>query len=217
MKKIILLIVCIVFLTGCTLDYEINFGRTLINENISATIDGDIYDIASSIDGDGFYLEKEMVDGRLPALKEYKDYYTRKIKVENNISYVDMNYKYDYDNYANSYLLGRCFEKTYVKNTDKYLYVSLGGNFKCFKEDDIRVKVSSIYDVVKHNADIVKDDTYMWDIKMSEDDNNIEFYISKEISEKKEESTLDIKFIVIVSFIILGIIIFVFRKKVKNS
>ena len=64
MKKIILLIVCIVFLTGCTLDYEINFGRTLINENISATIDGDIYDIASSIDGDGFYLEKEIVEGK---------------------------------------------------------------------------------------------------------------------------------------------------------
>ena len=52
MKKVLLLIICVFLLTGCTMNYEINFGRTIINENISAEMDGNIYEIASIIDGD---------------------------------------------------------------------------------------------------------------------------------------------------------------------
>jgi hypothetical protein len=217
MKKMILLIVCVVCLTGCTLNYEIDFGRTIINENINAEMDGNIYEIASSIDGDGFYLEKELVEGKIPSLKGYKDYYSRKIKVENNKSLVDLNYKYSYDNYENSYILNRCFEDVYVKNTDDYLYVSLGGNFKCFKEDDVRIKVSSSYDIVKHNADEIKDDYYLWDIKLSEDDNNVELYISKELKDEEKKSISSIKIIIIIIFIILGIGILIFKNTLKNK
>lgn len=216
MKKVILLIICMFFLTGCTMNYEINFGRTIINENISAEIDGNIYEIASSIDGDGFYLEKELVEGKIPALKEYKDYYSKNIEVKKNVSYVDLNYKYTYDNYKDSYILGRCFEKSYVQNTDEYLYVSLGGNFKCFKEDDVSIKVSTIYDVVKHNADTVKNGDYIWDIKLSEDDNNIELYISKEIPKKEEKGFSSIKLFIFVAIVVLGIVIITIKKKINN-
>jgi len=179
--------------------------------------DGNIYDVASSIDGDGFYIEKELVEGKIPSLKGYKDYYSRKIKVNGNKSLVDLNYKYTYDDYENSYILQRCFEKSYVKNTDDSLYVSLGGYFKCFKEDDIRVKVSTDYDVVKHNADIVTDDYYIWDIKLSEDVNDIELFISKEIKEEKDESFSTIRIIILVLFIILGIGLVLFKKNLKNK
>ena len=217
MKKIILVIICTVCLTGCTLNYEIDFGRTIINESINAEMDGNIYDVASSIDGDGFYIEKELVEGKIPSLKGYKDYYSRKIKVNGNKSLVDLNYKYTYDDYENSYILQRCFEKSYVKNTDDSLYVSLGGYFKCFKEDDIRVKVSTEYDVVKHNADIVTDDYYIWDIKLSEDVNDIELFISKEIKEEKDGSFSTIRIIILVLFIILGIGLVLFKKNLKNK
>ena len=216
MKKIILLFICVFCLTGCTLNYEIDFGRTMINESISAELDGNIYEIASTIDGDGFYLEKEIVEGKIPALKEYKAYYSRKINVVKDKSLVDLDYQYSYNNYENSYILHRCFEDVYVKNNDDSLYVSLGGNFKCFKEDDVRIKVSSIYDVVKHNADEVTDDYYIWDIKLAEDDNKIELYISKEISNKEEKSSFPIKTIIAVLLAIIGIIIIFINRKLKN-
>lgn len=217
MKKIILLIICTVCLTGCTLNYEIDFGRTIINESINAEMDGNIYDVASSIDGDGFYIEKELVEGKIPSLKGYKDYYSRKIKVNGNKSLVDLNYKYTYDDYENSYILQRCFEKSYVKNTDDSLYVSLGGYFKCFKEDDIRVKVSTDYDVVKHNADIVTDDYYIWDIKLADDENKVELYIAKEVPTKEEKSSNGIKIFIFISIVVLGIFVLSLRSKFKNS
>ena len=215
MKKILLLIICLFCLTGCTLNYEINFGYTMIEEHINATMDGNIYEIASSIDGDGFYLEKEIVEGNIPSIKGFKDFYTRKIKVKNNSSVVDLDYIYKYDEYENSYLLTRCFEKAYVKNTDDYLYVSLGGNFKCFKEDDIQIKVSSMYDVVKHNANKVEDIYYIWDIKLADDENKVEFYISKEITEKENNKVSGWKIVIIILFGIIGLFIFINKRKIK--
>ncbi len=216
MKKIILLVIFVLLLSGCDLSYEINFGKDSINEYVHAEMDGNIYEIASGLDGDGFYLEKELVEGKVPSLKGYKDYYSRKIKLVDDTSVIDLNYEYDYDNYEDSYVLSRCFEKSYVKNTDDYLYVSLGGNFKCFQDEDIRVKVSSVYDVVKHNADEVNDKYYIWDIKMADDENNIELYLSKDIKEEEEKSGSSFRIVLIVIFAILGLVIFVINKKVRE-
>lgn len=216
MKKILLLIIVLFCLTGCSLDYEINFDYNNINEKISAEIDGDIYEIANTIDGDGLYLEKELVEEKTPALKGFKDYYNKSIKVIGNKSQVLLNYKYQYDNFKDSYLIDRCFEESYVKNTDDYIYVSLGGNFKCFKDDDITIKVSSKYDVVKHNADKYKDGYYLWDIKMSDEENNIELYISKEIPKEEKDNLSTLKIVLIVIFIIVGITIYLLKKKTNN-
>ena len=216
MKKIILLVIFVLLLSGCDLSYEIDFGNNSINEHVHAEMDGNIYEIASGLDGDGFYLEKELVEGKVPSLKGYKDYYSRRIKLVDDTSVIDLNYEYDYDNYGNSYVLSRCFENSYVKNTDDYLYVSLGGNFKCFQDEDIRVKVSSVYDVVKHNADEVTDKYYIWDIKMSDDENDIELYLSKDIKEEKEKAASSFRIVLIVIFAILGLVIFVINKKVRK-
>ena len=97
-----------------------------------------------------------------------------------------------------------------------YLYVSLGGNFKCFQDKDIRIKVSSVYDVVKHNADEVNDKYYIWDIKMADDENDIELYLSKDIKEEEEKSSSSFRIVLIVIFAILGLIIFLINKKVRE-
>jgi hypothetical protein len=52
---------------------------------------------------------------------------------------------------------------------------------------------------------------------VSEDDNNVEFYISKELKEVGEESVSTIKVIVFISLIVLGIVILFVRKNLKNS
>lgn len=217
MKKIILMIICMLFLTGCDLTYEINFDYNNIDEQINATFDMNIYEFAETIDGDGFYLEKELAEEKIPSLKEYKDYYKKQIKVSGNTSDVKLSYRYNYDNFENSYLIHRCFEKAYVKNTDEFLYVSLGGNFKCFKEDDVRIKVSSKYDVIKHNANDYKDGYYIWDIKIAEDDNKVELHLSKDIQEKKKSAFSIFKTILVILFIVSGGSIFFIKKKLDNN
>ena len=53
--------------------------------------------------------------------------------------------------------------------------------------------------------------------KFSEDDNNVELYISKELKDEEKKSISSIKIIIIIIFIILGIGILIFKNTLKNK
>ena len=51
MKKILLLLLCIIFITGCTAKYEVYFDKNNINETINIELDGNINDFKNIGDG----------------------------------------------------------------------------------------------------------------------------------------------------------------------
>ena len=204
------------FLTGCTLEYEIKFNENIIKENIKATFDGNIYKQIPDLTGDGFYLENEVVENEIPSLKNNKDYYKKRIVANDSSSNVYLNYSYTYNQFSNSYFIDYCFENSYVNNTDDYIYVSLYGQFNCHYEEDIKIKLSTEYNMSEHNADEYKNGYYIWNLKMTDNESNITFMITKEpASNKEKHSTITntfFLFILIIITILIGIILYK-RKK----
>lgn len=216
MKKNILILIAVLFLTGCGLEYEISFDENEIKEKITATFNSDIYDVANSVDGDSFYIEKELVENDVPALIDNKDYYNKVIDVKDNKSTVKLKYSYSYDNFENSYLLDRCFENVYVNNTEEYIYVSLGGNFNCFYEDDIQIKLSTKYKLTNHNANKIKDGYYIWNINMIDDESEIKFLLTKEEASIRDTSSSSQIILLIVLLIVTIAAVVLLKKYAKN-
>lgn len=215
MKKILLLFFMIIFITGCTSSYEIVFDDT-INETITINYNGNIYDVVDEFDfdGDSFYYESELVNSKIPSLKEFKDYYNKNIDIKGNKSIITLDYEYDYDNFEESYLISECFEKSNFINKDDYYYVSLGGIFYCFGADRFTLKMKTDYKVLKENADKKEDGYYIWNIENENADEKVELQISKSVKEQ-EKSGFKISFKLIFGIILIVILVgfFIFKKR----
>ena len=217
MKKLFILFGVIFLLTGCTGSYEINFGD-VIDEKIVLTYDGDLYDFVKDIDGDSAYVEKELLEENIPSLKDFSGYYDKKVELVNNNTEITLNYSYTYDNFENSFLIDKCFEKSSFINNSDYYYVSLGGFFDCYNTGDFVLKVKSDYEIIEENSDRYEDGYYIWDIKNTNDDNKVELQVSKTLI-KKDEVGSKISFKVIcwvLLFVVLLVSIFI-KKKLDNK
>jgi len=215
MKKVLLLVVMTLLITGCTSSYEIVFDEK-INESITINYDGDIYKVVEDfeLEGDSFYFESELVNSRIPSLVEFKDYYNKKIDVNNNKSIITLDYEYDYENFENSYLINECFEKSNFINKDDYYYVSLGGVFYCFGADHFTIKMKTDYEIIKENADKKEDGYYIWDIEEVNEEDKVELQISKAIKKDKDigfKVSFKLVFGIILILVMIGF--FVFRKR----
>lgn len=215
MKKILLLLVLSLLITGCTSSYEIIFDES-INEKITINYDGDIYKVVEDFDfeGDSFYFESELVNSRIPSLIGFEDYYTKNIDVKNNKSTITLDYEYEYDTFEKSYLINECFEKSNFINKDDYYYVSLGGAFYCFGADHFTLKMKTDYKVIKNNADKEEDGYYIWDIEDVNEEDKVELQISK-VVKNNSNKTFKISFKLIFGIVLVLVMIgfFVLRKR----
>lgn len=217
MKKILLIGILMFFITGCSVDYEINFGKN-IDETIVFDFDEDIYKTSEKIKGDSFYIEEVLVNEKIPSLVEFKDYYNKSIKVENNKSNVTLKYTYNYDNFEKSYLINECFEKSIVINSNDYYYIALGGNFNCFGGNEITVKIKTDYEIVKENSDKVNNGYHIWEIKSENEDKKIEIHLLKELSSKdKKKFKFSWKiFVGIIIILFVGAFLLIKEKLINN-
>lgn len=220
MKKIILLIIGCAFITGCQMDYRLDFKNDTITEIITSTFDEDIYEAASKLDGDSFYIEKELAEEEIPSLIDHKDYYQKNIDIQNGISTVTLKYNYNYENFENTYMANYCFENKIFMNEEDYYYLSLSGEFLCSDNKNVEIKISSDKAVLSENADEYKDGYYIWYLKTSEDEHNITFQISKDILTDEVIVTNKINVFPIIGAVILVIAIAIFlvlKKKINKD
>ena len=220
MKKIILLIFCCMFLTGCQLDYKLDLKDDKISESITGVFEYDIYEYSNLIDSDGFYIESELVNEEIPAFVDYSDFYKKEIKVEDGISTAILSYEYNYDNFENSYLISECFKNSVIYNEEDYYYIKLSGDFSCYSYEDIQIKISTDKKVISENSDEYKDGYYIWNVNKEDNEQDISFQISK--TEKADEVVKKSKINIfpIMGILLLGgaiIIFLLFKKKMKND
>lgn len=215
MKKILLLICLVFIVTGCSHEYEINFGKK-IDEKIVLNYNTNLYELSSQIDGDSLYVEKELVESDIPALVSSNGFYDKKLEVMDNKTKVTLKYSYDYENFEKSYLIDHCFEKKTFVNDDEYYYVSLGGSFDCYSASGFTLKVKSEYEVINQNADKYDKGYYIWNIATENSDNRVEFQVSKTLLKNKDSVfKLDLK--IICWLLLFGVIVFLFIIKRKGS
>lgn len=215
MKKVFIILMSLVFLTGCTINYDLTINNDSINETISGTAKKEEYEIRE--EDSGLNLFNTYINDDVNPLISGDELYTKNIEeIQDGISY---NYNFVYkNNYDKSKIINTCFENKKIKETSTYYSIELSGNFYCLYSDKININVISDYVVLNNNAKEVNGNKYTWVIDNS-NNVNISISISKEVKYEEPVKAKLFSTFQIVGFIIFAVLIVItyILYKRKNS
>lgn len=220
MKKIILLFMFTILLTGCSCDYELNISDDKVVENVDISL-------PYSMDSDdrSKFLEYTKVDNLAVVGGLDNPYYDMSARADNYGDIYNFNYSYDKEHpIKNARTMQSCFEKYKVEETSSYYMFVFRGEFKCkYKFDDVNITVKTNNEVPKHNSTDYdeKEGVYRWKIDSSNaSDVDIKLLVQKDKYPEKIKEQSNNLFINI--FLIVGILVsivggIIFTKKVLNA
>ena len=220
MKKIILLFMFTILLTGCSCDYELNISDDKVVENVDISL-------PYSMDSDdrSKFLEYTKVDNLAVVGGLDNPYYDMSARADNYGDIYNFNYSYDKEHpIKNARAMKSCFEKYKVEETSSYYMFVFRGEFKCkYKFDDVNITVKTNNEVPKHNSTDYdeKEGVYRWKIDSSNaSDVDIKLLVQKDKYPEKIKEQSNNLFINI--FLIVGILVsivggIIFTKKVLNA
>ena len=220
MKKIVLLFMFTILLTGCSCDYELNISDDKVVENVDISL-------PYSMDSDdrSKFLEYTKVDNLAVVGGLDNPYYDMSARADNYGDVYNFNYSYDKEHpIKNARTMQSCFEKYKVEETSSYYMFVFRGEFKCkYKFDDVNITVKTNNVVPKHNSTDYdeKEGVYRWKIDSSNaSDVDIKLLVQKDKYPEKIKEQSNNLFINI--FLIVGILVsivggIIFTKKVLNA
>lgn len=220
MKKIVLLFMFTILLTGCSCDYELNISDDKVVENVDISL-------PYSMDSDdrSKFLEYTKVDNLAVVGGLDNPYYDMSARADNYGDIYNFNYSYDKEHpIKNARAMKSCFEKYKVEETSSYYMFVFRGEFKCkYKFDDVNITVKTNNEVPKHNSTDYdeKEGVYRWKIDSSNaSDVDIKLLVQKDKYPEKIKEQSNNLFINI--FLIVGILVsivggIIFTKKVLNA
>lgn len=220
MKKIVLLFMFTILLTGCSCDYELNISDDKVVENVDISL-------PYSMDSDdrSKFLEYTKVDNLAVVGGLDNPYYDMSARADNYGDVYNFNYSYDKEHpIKNARTMQSCFEKYKVEETSSYYMFVFRGEFKCkYKFDDVNITVKTNNEVPKHNSTDYdeKEGVYRWKIDSSNaSDVDIKLLVQKDKYPEKIKEQSNNLFINI--FLIVGILVsivggIIFTKKVLNA
>lgn len=219
MKKKLLLFVILLFLSGCEVNYHLDFTDEQLKEDVQFTI-------PNSKEKEIQYLEKvsayAIFDGMGKAL--YNTNFSKGIKNYN----ATFDYTYKLEDLGRAYYINQCFDAVnFAKHDNQYVLLTSTG-FKCmlfdyYKIDNLTVTITTNHKVIEHNADIKKGNSYTWKIN---DQNANDVKISMIFGQVKKRTILDIIMENILAIAIIGgvvlaigiaILIIVMKAKKNNE
>ena len=220
MKKIVLLFMFTILLTGCSCDYELNISDDKVVENVDISL-------PYSMDSDdrSKFLEYTKIDNLAVVGGFDNPYYDMSARADNYGDVYNFNYSYDKEHpIKNARAMNSCFEKYKVEETRSYYMFVFRGEFKCkYKFNDVNITVKTNNEVPKHNSTDYdeKEGVYRWKIDSSNaSDVDIKLLVQKDKYPEKIKEQSNNLFINI--FLIVGILVsivggIIFTKKVLNA
>lgn len=213
MKKLLIVLLFTLILTGCNNTISLDF-----NDKIDAKIElsfslGDYMNhVNEPTNKENLkYSIDAIVSEARPLNNSYDELFTTAILNNTGDNYTgEYAYSYTYSNFKNNTILERCFENVIYEEDDNTIHILLNGDSICAP---FKLKIKSDNRMILNNSTEKVKGEYVWDVKDKE--NDIRFDISKNIVESKEFKISNIIYIVLV--VILIILIYLFNKKVKNS
>ena len=177
MKKVLLLIVCLVFLTGCDIDYELTIDDNSFSEDTKIFTDINMYE-----EYDGSLLSNyfdNFLDFSEPIYfnDENYDYYSGgnqpNVRYYNINNYVDNNYKglefqnvFGFNDYYRSSMVKECFDELNVQNNNGIYLIRTSNKCKVFSSysllNQIKITINTDIEVIFNNADYVNGNSYTW-------------------------------------------------------
>lgn len=232
-KNILLLLLIIIPLTGCTVEYKLDIDENIkLHENITITpiIDTEI----NKIKAYNSYIPINIdIDEEAAFKKKYKDLKYYKYKKDNNNNMI-IKSSHDINQFNTSRFANSCYEyialsKTKTKEEKENLLLSTSKKFLCFdmyeELDEVKITITSTYKLKETNADEVKRHTYSWNINRSNKDNKV-IYLLLDTTEQDLNFWERLKngeytniFTISLLLFIIGIIIYGYlkRKSIKRD
>lgn len=218
MKKILIFVFFIFFLTGCSAKIDVDISNNSINQNFLITLSSN-----ESKNKTAFltlYNSFLQVEHSSELLANYN------IKDKVSLDKTEASIKYDLLNYDSDYALISCFDNSTIEFDNSILSID-AKNFNCFKKysslDSLTIEITTEYQVQTHNADQVNGNTYIYNIT-KQNNKNINFSLKYENYESKGNSVITnnnqsmmliISLIAIIIFSLL--LLFIYQKSKKNN
>jgi len=164
MKKNILLITMLIFLTGCSVNYNLKFNKDTIEENITINVENDQEKQNTKyFENRDFYA---IIDAKTES--QYK-------KEKDKNSNYNFSYEYSLKDFKNSRFTS-CYDAYTLTDNDGIISLNTSKKFKCLTYDynnidNLTINITTDYKVVETNADEVEGNTYKWNINKNNSEN----------------------------------------------
>ena len=218
MKKIMYILIFIVFCTGCSATYNIDIYNGTVDEKLFVKeTNTNLFDININGQNTMRNLFKSIsVDDEF-----YKSTATLEhIDTKKTIG-LKYNNKFKLNEYDSKSIIAQCYENPTIQITDKNISIESGTEFSCFDNyeylDNLKIILKTNHVVLSNNADQVNNNTYIWNVNKS-NYNDKSINIRLDINKYKKDYTYIAIIIGTISFIIiLGLIIInIIMKKMKK-
>lgn len=181
MKKNILIILVIIFLTGCTSQYNIKIDGDKIEETVVSSIKKDEIPVKTDINIKyGIEVDDPITpfinNDQYPFFNNKTIIYDKSVKTDDDTYIVKLKHKYSFDEFKNSKAYN-CFENSSVLSRGGSYYLSFSGSFYCMHGDNLTINISTKDSVLDHNADKVSGNTYSWVVN-KDNANNLKIKLS---------------------------------------
>lgn len=213
MKRKYLLLILVLFVTGCSAEYNLKISNNTFKETINFTVENEVNQQVTQGDIEQDDQLTPFLEEKTSSLITNDKFYKKKVKNIDNYTQVEMKYNYDEEEFKNSNSINLCFEYPDLDFSDNY-YIHLQGEFYCLYGDSIDIKIETNNKVYSNNADEVLGNVYIWHINQDNQD-----YVDIQIDIDKGISNSNILVIVvgILVFIGLCVITYIFIQKRKDK
>lgn len=215
MKKKIILILSLLVLSGCTINYNLDYTE----EGMIETITGNVTKAESEVkDSDsGLNIYYNLINEPQKVFIDSEELYNKNI-IENKKDYeYNVTNKYN-NNLDKSTIINYCFKEFNIEDEEDYYRIHLGGKFYCLYADKINVNISSDYAVISSNANKTKDNTYTW--ILNDENDSIDITFSKNIkyvgTTKSRGISSTFRIVCFIVLVVLSSLAYILYKK-KNS
>ena len=157
MKKIFLMIM-LLLVTGCQVEYNLEFTDEKLKETIKVIIDKNEENKISDLKNNEAYAIFNSTTEEL---------YNKKFKTDRKNFYATYDYTYNINNFSQAFYLNQCFDAvSFVKSDNNYILTTSKG-FNCMEieyifVDSYNITITTNHNVIGHNADEVKKGKYIW-------------------------------------------------------
>ncbi len=215
-KKMLIMILSVLLLTGCTVNYNLEVENNSLKEVIYGTVTKE--ETTNDANSTAPNIVNELIYSEKVPLAEGTSAYNREIYENGSDINYKFSYNYDMSDFESSSLINTCFENHEIVDLGDYYSIKLSGNFYCLYSKKINIAVTSNLKVASNNADKIKDNTYIWTIDKNTTD--IELAVDKDTPYTKPikrgiSSTFRIVCFIIL--IILSLITYLLYKKKSNN
>ena len=218
MKKLILIICLMFFVTGCDVSYElkINADETFDEKTILSFLNQEM-----TMDDLSVYIKTNQPISNSRYEAKYYD-----SRIYTNGIYNDLIYDYvhNINSFRKSTFVDTCYPNMKITESDDEIKIESGKGFRCLNPDNglitdhVDIAIVSELEVLENNADEVNGNTYLWTVN----ENNVQDKEVNLVLKRNTKNFTDINYFLIfgiigVIIVILGIGLFLISKNRRNN